>query len=95
MSNPTTARLKHEVDRGRGGDKADAIDAATAPLGTDDEAGGRPSAPATITRAYRTEIEMSPHSSECRDGDKAVRTYIGIFIAIVLLLLCAIWFVRP
>jgi hypothetical protein len=95
VSNPTTARLKHEVDRGRGGDKVDAIDAAAAPLGTDDEAAGTPPSPATITRAHKTEIEAALHSSERRDGDKAVRTYIGIFVAIVLLLLCAICFVRP
>jgi len=92
VSNPTTARLKHDVDRGRGGDKVEAIDAAAAPLGTDDEAAGTPPSPATITRARKTEIEAALHSSGRRDGDKAVRTYIGL--AIILLLLCGIWFVR-
>jgi hypothetical protein len=34
----TTDRLRHDIDRGRGGDKVDNIDPAAAPLGTDDEA---------------------------------------------------------
>jgi hypothetical protein len=29
---PTTAKLKHDIDRGRGGDKIDVIDPAAAPL---------------------------------------------------------------
>lgn len=89
MPNPTTARLRYEVDHGRGGDKV--------------KRGRRGNSAAwhqmkrsvTITRAHRTEIEVPPLSSERRDADKAVRTYVGIFIAIALLLLCAIWFVRP
>jgi hypothetical protein len=90
VSYPTTARLKHEIDRGRGGDKVDVNDPAAAPLETDDEAAGKPPSPAIKTRARRIEIDASSHSSERRDGDKAVRTYIGIFIAIILILPCTI-----
>ncbi|MBS7590082.1 hypothetical protein KHC24_22425 [Ancylobacter defluvii] len=38
MSN--TEQLRHDIDRGRGGDKVPFPDPAAAPLGTDDEAAG-------------------------------------------------------
>ncbi len=37
-------RLRNEIDAGRTGDKIPASDPAAAPLGTDDEAAGRPAA---------------------------------------------------
>ena len=36
----TTEQLRHDIDRGRTGEKVDAIDPAAAPLGTDEEAAG-------------------------------------------------------
>jgi hypothetical protein len=43
-----TSRLRHEIDSGRTGDKVDFVDPAAAPLGTDEEAGGRTPAPAEV-----------------------------------------------
>jgi hypothetical protein len=51
----TTARLRHEIDSGRCGDKVCWRDPAAAPLGTDDEAGGTPAAHNYVTDARSTE----------------------------------------
>lgn len=39
---PTTAELKADIDSGRTGDKVPLLDPGLSPLGTDDEAAGRP-----------------------------------------------------
>lgn len=51
----TADALRHELDRGRGGDKVDFTDPAAAPLGTDDEAGGHPPTREQILQAAREE----------------------------------------
>lgn len=48
---PTTARLRHDIDRGTGGDKVAHPDPAAAPLGTDDEAAGRSPSAERVARA--------------------------------------------
>jgi len=45
----TMDRLRHEIDSGRTGDKVAARDLAAAPLGTDEEAAGTPTRPATLS----------------------------------------------
>jgi hypothetical protein len=52
-----TARLRHDIDSGRTGDKVDWPDPAAAPLGTDEEAAGTPVPPALVehTRALENE----------------------------------------
>jgi hypothetical protein len=42
-------QLRHDIDRGRTGDKVDFPDPAAAPLGTDAEAAGRPPSAAEIS----------------------------------------------
>ena len=88
---PTTARLKHDINRGRGGNKVDAIDPAVAPLGTDEEAAGTPPPPNAIAQAYKHEIGDSPISSERKDGDHAVAIYVGFIAAIAAVVGLAIW----
>jgi hypothetical protein len=61
---PTASKLRHDIDRGRGGDKVDAIDPAAAPLGTDDEAAGTPVPPEAVAMAYAQEIGSSPASKD-------------------------------
>lgn len=51
----TTAELKDAIDRGRTGDKIHVLDAAAAPLGTDDEAAGTPPRPEAIAGTLRRE----------------------------------------
>ena len=77
----TTDRLRHDIDRGRGGDKVDNIDPAAAPLGTDDEAADKPPTPAEIKLAYRHEIGRGVSSEWNRDEDHGV----AIWLTVVLL----------
>jgi len=51
--NPDILRI--HIDRGLAFDKVAALDPAAAPLGTDDEAAGRPLSAATVAKALRTE----------------------------------------
>jgi hypothetical protein len=88
---PTTAKLKHDIDRGRGGDKVDVFDPAAAPLGTDDEAAGTPPSPAAIKQAHDMEIRSMPVSSERADDDHAVAIYIGLVMGIAGAVGLAIW----
>ncbi len=53
---PTTDRLRHEIDQGRG-DKAPFPDPAASPLGTDEEAAGTPPSDAAIRTAASHELK--------------------------------------
>lgn len=61
---PTSDRLRHDIDRGRTGDKVDHPDPAAAPLGTDDEAAGDPATTEQINMAAQDElrepVEITP-----------------------------------
>jgi hypothetical protein len=56
-----TARLRHDIDSGRTGDKVDWPDPAAAPLGTDEEAAGTPVAPALVEHTRALEKEGPTH----------------------------------
>ena len=88
---PTTAQLKHDIDRCRGGDKVDGIDPAAAPLGTNEEAAGTAPPPEAVAQAHSHEIVGAPVSSERRDSDHAVAIYIGIVATIVTAFSLALW----
>ena len=53
--NPTTAQLKGDIDSGRTGDKIGVYDPGLSPLGTDDEAAGRPPEPQRVRLARQLE----------------------------------------
>ncbi|HYD99905.1 MAG TPA: hypothetical protein VEH84_11015 [Alphaproteobacteria bacterium] len=53
------AQLRDAIDRGLTGDKVDAFDPATSPLGTDDEAAGRPDDAEELRRAMREQTGMA------------------------------------
>jgi len=88
---PTTAKLRHDIDRGRGGDKVDVIDPAAAPLGTDNEAAGTPPPADAVAEAYHHEIAATPASSERKDSDHAVAIYVTLIAIIATSLGLAIW----
>ena len=92
---PTTARLRHDIDRGRGGDKVDNIDPAAAPLGTDDEAAGKPPSPAEVKLAYHHEVGTGVSSERERDVDHGVAIWVAAVLALSCALLAAIYFIRP
>jgi len=51
----TADQLRHDIDRGRTGDKVSWPDPASVPLGTDEEAAGTPLAPGDVAAARRAE----------------------------------------
>ena len=65
MEPGTTDRLRHDIDRGRTGDKIPVIDPAAAPLGTDDEAAGTPPSRESVRLAEAQ--ETSGASSSAKD----------------------------
>ena len=93
---PTTDRLRHDIDRGRGGDKVDNIDLAAAPLGTNDEAAGKSPTPAEIKLAFKYEIGGKVSSERGgRDSDHSVALWVTIVIVWSSILFAAIAFFRP
>ena len=51
----TADQLRHDIDRGRTGDKVSWPDPASVPLGTDEGAAGTPLAPGDVAAARRAE----------------------------------------
>jgi hypothetical protein len=92
---PTTARLRHDIDRGRGGDKVDNIDPAAAPLGTDDEAAGKPPSPAEVKLAYTHEVGRGVSSERKYDEDHGVAIWVGAVVTVWGAIFSAIYFFRP
>jgi hypothetical protein len=95
--NPTSAMLKADIESGRTGDKVGVRDPGLSSLGTDDEAAGRPPSPFRIALArYQETIERwSKGRRRARDVDHnwngALAGFLGMIVAIGLVLLIAIW----
>lgn len=97
---PTAAQLAADIDSGRTGDKNPVRDPALAPLGTDDEAAGRPPEPYRIALARGEETLRrwfsgarpagAAHSQQ--DGPPAL--FLAVTAAISVTLLAGIWLVR-
>lgn len=62
--------LRHEIDSGRTGSKVDFSDPAAAPLGTDDEAAGRPPEAAEVDKA-RAQEQFDRPSDLTRPRDRS------------------------
>jgi hypothetical protein len=85
-----TDQLRHDIDRGRTGDKVPWPDPALAPLGTDDEAAGTPPSPRDVDIARRAERRGPEHARP-----DAGLGYAWILIAFILVLLAGViaWFI--
>jgi hypothetical protein len=77
----TLEQLRADIDSGRTGDKVSAPDPAMAPLGTDDDAAGKPPSPASIALTRRLE-NSHPHQSETQTGLGHAWILIAIVIAV-------------
>jgi hypothetical protein len=64
----TTEQLRHDIDRGKAGDKMPFPDPAAAPLGTDEEAAGTPVPPSAVDKAHRQETGRPDHGPGNRKG---------------------------
>lgn len=78
----TTDKLRHDISRGRAGDKVDWPDPAAAPLGTDDEAAGHSATPSQIAEAHKEEVLKAPVKSENK-RDNGVLLY-GAVISLLM-----------
>ena len=74
---PTADRLRHDISRGKAGDKVDHPDPAAAPLGTDDEAAGKPP---TLEERRIAAAETAPP----KPSEKPVFGVAGFYAAIVI-----------
>src|SRR4051812_1776827 len=97
---PNPAQLSGDIQSGRTGDKNPVLDPALAPLGTDDEAAGRPVAPARVSLARRFErlerwlagSRRLGHAHEKSDG--APVGFLAVTGAISVVLLVGVWLAR-
>jgi hypothetical protein len=81
----TADRLRADIDRGKGADKVDHPDPATVPLGTDDEAAGRPPKPERVRMARREEIQPgkdAERGTQFREG-RGEQTWLILLMAAV------------
>ncbi|SOE18988.1 hypothetical protein SAMN05877838_3938 [Hoeflea halophila] len=77
-------KLRADIDSGRTGEKVDASDPATVPLGTDAEAGGIQTDRAAASRARHAELD-GPGNSRRRAG-KYLLIFPGVVVLIAVLL---------
>ena len=98
---PTTAQLKGDINSGQTGDKNPVFDPALAPLGTDDEAGGRPPSAFRIELARKYERlerwmgRSRAASSVAHDKRDGIALGFAAFAGCVgLILVAGIWFAR-
>ncbi len=86
----TADQLRHDIDRGRTGDKVSWPDPASVPLGTDEEAAGTPLAPRDIDAARRTE-RRDLHPPQPDSGPGHAWILIGFILALFAGMLA--WFI--
>lgn len=84
-------RVRSEIDRGQMGDKIAHPDPASAPLGTDEEAGGARTDPADVARS--AEAERTGPLDDSRRSASGRALMIGIALAgvAIVLVLAALW----
>ena len=85
----TTEQLRNEIDSGRTGGKTPGPDPAMAPLGTDDEAAGRPPSSASIQLARQLESKRAAER-EPQEGFGAAWILVG-FTAAITAALIILW----
>ncbi len=94
---PTIAMLKGDVDSGRTGDKNPVFDPGLSPLGTDDEAAGRPPSALRVAIARRYErVERwargaKPAGAAHHKHDGMPVVFIGFIVAVALALVLGMW----
>ena len=96
---PTAAMLKADIDSGRTGDKNPVFDPGLSPLGTDDEAAGRPPSGLRVALARRTESVKRWSRGGRRTGtahaqhDGPPFVFIGFIFAVAVVLVLGLWLV--
>jgi hypothetical protein len=96
-SRDTVAQLKHDIDSGATGDKVPVTDPSSAPLGTDEEAGGAPPSPelvAAVRRLERTHPNPPDHPHD-RGSDRLGLRLLSALVLAVALAGFAVWLSPP
>lgn len=94
---PTVTQLKADIDSGRTGDKVPTADPGLSPLGTDDEAAGRPPSAmrVALARYHETRQRWSQggrrKSSAHQDEPWIMPAYIGLTALVGVVLAVGIW----
>ena len=98
---PTSAQLKGDIDSGHTGDKNPVFDPGLAPLGTDDEAAGRPPSASRIKLARSYERlerwigrSLSASSAAHNKHDGVALGFFGFAAFVGVVLVGGIWLVR-
>ena len=96
---PTSAQLKGDIDSGHTGDKNPVFDPGLAPLGTDDEAAGRPPSASRIKLARSYERlerwigrSRSASSAAHNKPDGAALGFLAFVGAVGVVLVAGVWF---
>ena len=87
----TVAQLKADIDSGRTGDKVAAGDPGLSPLGTDDEAAGRPPSAARIHAARLQELSIGAAAQTKPQRERA--WFIPTLLATLMLIVVVVAFV--
>jgi hypothetical protein len=100
-ASPTSAQLKGDIDSGHTGDKNPVLDPGLAPLGTDDEAAGRPPSASRIklARSYERLERWIGRSRSAASGAHGKRDgialgYLAFTGGVGVVLVAGVWFAR-
>lgn len=85
----TVLQLKDDIDSGRTGDKNRTADPGLSPLGTDDEAAGRPDSPERVALARREEKKIGriATANDKPQTNLPVATMIGVVVVIAVVVI--------
>jgi hypothetical protein len=86
---PTADRLRHDISRGATADKIDFPDPAAAPLGTDDEAAGRPNTAEERALEVAARSKLDLPTSQGEPGFSVPIFYAVLIVCIAALILLA------
>lgn len=92
----TVSQLKNDIDTGSTRDHVDASNQGLSPLGTDDEAAGRPNDPALVSQARREEgkIDAIARQNDTPTTHTPILMMIGVVILLVLVIGGAVYAMR-
>lgn len=89
-SGATVAQLKRDIDSGETGQKVDFPDPGLSPLGTDDEAAGKPADPAVVAETRKRERAIGQQAEADTEAGSSERAWFIPGLLIVLLVVVVV-----
>ncbi len=92
----TVSQLKNDIDSGLTGDKTATADPGLSPLGTDDEAAGRPASPERVAMAREQEktIGRIATAKDKTENNGSIKVLIGAIVVIAVVVVVAFYLAR-